>query len=61
MKKRDFILFLIMMLLFSIVYFFVSVIYIDMFDLGLFPMRSFLNTGNIVYFILVPWFFSLDY
>ena len=51
MKKRDFILFLIMMLLFSIVYFFVSVIYIDMFDLGLFPMRSFLNTGNIVYFI----------
>ena len=51
MKKRDFILFLITMLLFSIVYFFVSVIYIDIFNLGLFPMSSFLNTGNIIYFI----------
>jgi len=50
MKKSEFFLFLLLLFLFSTVYFFISVIYIDLFNLGLSPVKGF-NTGNIVYFI----------
>ncbi|MGI6587839.1 MAG: cardiolipin synthase [Peptococcia bacterium] len=51
MKKREFLLCLIILLLLSIGYFYLSVVYVDIFNLSLSPVKGYIKTGNVVYFI----------
>lgn len=51
MKKRDFTLFLLILLLLSIGYFYLSVVYVDLFNFSLSPVKGYIKTGNVVYFL----------
>lgn len=57
MKKREFLLCLSFLILLSIGYFYLSVVYVDLFSFSLSPVKGYIKTGSIVYFIFASMIF----